>query len=394
MDTDYGYLAYSLSSLAGLPVRLYRNEKFCGLFHHTKFKPDPAILEEPNIFRNEGSVSYYMDDNFLYYGLFRVKSADASLLIGPVAQMQVDTTTARRILRAMGEPASRTKELVDYFATMPAYPLHTFLQILCTINYFINNEKTDIGALLLDGQLPLPEPLPSGKTAHESTVHNTMELEEIMLSHVEYGRVEEIQKLFRAPAAGRAGTMATDTLRQQKNLIICTATLVTRAAIRGGLNRETAFALSDLYIQKAELMADVVDLTRLNAQMVLDFTKRVAAEKCGIHHSRLAQTARDYVLAHMGEAITTEALARACGMSRTYLCKLFSQETGMTVGQFVVQLKTEEAMRLMDITQKTVSEIAEYLGYSSQSHFQRVFKKATGMTPRAYRSRKNDSKSP
>ena len=386
MDTDYGYLAYSLSSLAGLPVRLYRNKKFCGLFHHMKFKPDLAIWEEPNIFRNEGSVSYYMDDNFLYYGLFRVKNANVSLLIGPVAQMQVDTITAGRILRAMGEPQSRIKELVDYFSTMPAYPLRTFLQILCTINYFINHEKTDIGELLLGKNLPVLEQLRPQQTTYEPTVHNTMELEEIMLSHVEYGRVEEIQKLFRAPAAGRAGTMASDSLRQQKNLIVCTATLVTRAAIRGGMDRETAFALSDLYIQKAELMADVVDLTRLNAQMVLDFTKRVASEKCGIHRSKLVRTVRDFVLSHIGENVTTEAIAKECGMSRTYLCKQFSEEALMTVGQYVTQVKIEEAKRLMSITQKSIAEIAEYLGYSSQSHFQRVFKKHTGITPGEYRS--------
>lgn len=385
MNTDYEYLAYSLSSLAGLPVRLYREEKFCGLFHHTKFKPDLAILEEEKVFRSKDNVSYYMDENFLYYGLFRVKKDAAALLIGPVAQMPVDANTAARILRFMGERGSRVKELTDYFSTMPSYPLRTFLQILCTINYFINGEKTDISQLLLGEELPIPESPPPQQKAHESVLHNTMGLEELMLVHVEHGRISEIEKLFRAPAMGRAGTMATDSLRQQKNLIICTATLVTRAAIRGGLDRETAFALSDLYIQKAELMADVVDLTRLNAQMVLDFTRRVEAEKCGVHHSKLIRKARDYVLTHIGVVITTEVVAKECGLNRTYLCKLFTEETGMTVGQYVTKIKMEEAKRLMDITPKPIWEIAEYLGYSSQSHFQRVFKTHTGMTPGEYR---------
>lgn len=386
MNTDYEYLASSLASLAGIPVRLYRNEKFCGLYHHTKFKPDLAILEEEKIFRNEGSVSYYMDENFLYYGLFRVKNAEAALLVGPVAQIPVKKTSASRILRAMGEPVGRSKELADYFSTMPAYPLRTFLQILCTINYFINEEKTDIGELLLGEELPPVEP-PSGETTSDMEIHNTMELEEMMLSHVEHGRTEEIERIFHAPAAGRAGIMAENALRQQKNLIICTATLVTRAAIRGGLARETAFALSDLYIQKAEIMQDVLSLTRLNAQMVLDFTKRVEAEKCGVHQTKLVRKAREYVMAHIGEAITTDALAKTCGLNRTYLCRVFSEETGMTVGQYVTAIKMEEAKRLMDITPKAISEIADYLGYSSQSHFQRVFKKMLGMTPGEYRER-------
>lgn len=388
MNTDYGYLAYSLSSLAGLPVRLYRNGVFCNLYHHTKFKPDLAILEEPNIFRNEGSVSYYMDENFLYYGLFRVKKDDVALLVGPVAQMPVNTASAGKILRAMGEPASRAKELADYFSTMPAYPLRTFLQILCTIHYFINGEKTDISQLLLGQALP-PLQLPSEKTLQDPAIHNTMELEEWMLSCVEHGRTEDIQAMFRSPTTGRAGAMATDVLRQQKNLIICTATLVTRAAIRGGLDRETAFALSDMYIQKAELMADVLDLTRLNAQMVLDFTKRVEAEKCGSGHSELVRKVRDHVLSHIETCVTTDTLAKLCGMNRTYLCKLFAEETGMTVSQYVTGIKMEEAKRLMDITPKTIAEIAAYLGYSSQSHFQRVFKKYAGITPGEYRKKQH-----
>ena len=144
--------------------------------------------------------------------------------------------------------------------------------------------------------------------------------------------------------------------------------------------------LSDLYIQKAELMTDVLDLARLNAQMVLDFTKRVEAEKCGVHHSQMVRRVRDYVFAHISEQITTDALAKECGMNRTYLCKLFADETGMTVGKYVTHIKMEEAKRLMDITRKSIAEIAEYLGYSSQSHFQRVFKQHTGLTPGVYRS--------
>ena len=386
MNSDYEYLAHSIASLAALPVRLYRDGIFQGLYHHTKFKPDLAILEEPNIFRSIDSVSYYMDENFLYYGLFRVKNDAVALLIGPISLMPVNTTSAAKILRSMGEPASRAKELVDYFSSIPSYPLRTFLQILCTVNYFINNEKTDVGQLLLTEDLPaldtavLPQP-------SEAEIHNTMELEEMMLSCVEHGRTEDILKMFSAPTAGRAGEMASDALRQQKNLIICTATLVTRAAIRGGMNQEQAFALSDMYIQKAELMSDVLSLTRLNAQMVLDFTKRVEAEKAGIHKSKLVRQARDYILSHIGEAITTEILSKELGMNRTYLCKLFAEETGLTINQYVTQVKMEEAKRLMDITKKSIAEISEYLGYSSQSYFQKVFKNRYGITPGEYRQK-------
>lgn len=383
MNTDYGYLAYSLATLAGLPVRLYRDGEFQGLYHHTKFRPDLAILQEQIIFQNQDNVSYYMDENFLYYGLFRVKKDAIALLIGPVSQTPVNTAAAAKILRAMGEPALRAKELVSYFSTIPGYPLRTFLQILCTVNYFINGEKTNVGQLLIGEALP-DEPA-AAQPVPENQIHATMDFEQIMLSHVEHGRTAEIEAMFRGVVAGRAGTMASDTLRQQKNLLICVATLVTRAAIRGGLGREQAFALSDMYIQKAELMSDILSLTRLNAQMVLDFTKRVEAEKAGIHNSRLVRKARDHILSHISDTVTTEQLAKELGMNRTYLCKLFAEETGLTINQYVTKVKMEEAKRLMDITPKSIADIAAYLGYSSQSYFQRVFKQQYGLTPGQYR---------
>lgn len=393
---DYDYLAQSLAALSGVPVRIYRDGKFAGLHHHTKFKPDFAITEEANIFRSPGNVSYYMDENFLYYGLFRSAQNGISMVMGPVAQVTIDRAMSIKILRTMGESVSRAGEIMDYFSAIPSYPLRNFLQILCTVNYFLNDEKLDVSRLLLTEE-PLPS-LPLTEEAKEDTalrtVHNADEAEAMMLSCVEHGRVDEIKEFFRRPIAGRAGAMAADALRQEKNLLICTATLVTRAAVRGGLNRETAFALSDSYIQKSELLTEYVELTRLNAQMVLDFTERVAESRCGIHCFRRVRTVRDYVLNHISHPVTTGELAQALGTNRTYLCKLFREETGLTVNEYVTSVKMDEAKRLLDRTRKTVAEIGEYLGYSSQSHFQRVFKKYTGSTPAEYRHRDPGSNPP
>lgn len=383
---DYDYLAQSLAALSGVPVRIYVDGKFTGLHHHTKFKPDFAITEEANIFRNPGNVSYYMDENFLYYGLFRSIRDKVALVMGPVSQVPVDRNLAVKILRAMGESVGRAGELIDYFAAIPSYPLRNFLQILCAVNFFLNDEKLDVSQLILSEEpMPAPPPAAASESGAARTAHNTDELETIMLSCVEHGRVDEIQKLFQRPAAGRAGTMAADALRQEKNLIICTATLVTRAAIRGGLDRATAFSLSDTYIQRAELIEDYVGLVRLSARMVEDFTRRVADARCGVGNSDLIRAARGYILLHLDRTITTEELSRAMGMNRTYLCKRFQEEAGMTVNHYVTAVKMDEARRLLEVTKKTPAEIAEVLGYSSQSYFQSVFKKAAGVTPGEYR---------
>lgn len=384
---DYDYLAQSLAALSGIPVRIYVDGRFAGLHHHTELKPDLAITEEANIFHNPGNVSYYMDGNFLYYGLFRSVKDSVALVMGPVAQVAVDQTMAVKILRGMGESVGRAGEIMDYFSAIPAYPLRNFLQILCTVNFFLNDEKLDVSQLLLaEEEIPAAPFVSGAKEEAPRTTHNTDEVEAIMLSCVEHGRVDKIQELFRRPIEGRAGTLAADALRQEKNLMICAATLVTRAAIRGGLDRATAFSLSDTYIQKAELMKDYAGLLRLNARMVEDFTRRVADARCGAGASQLIRAAREYILLHLDGPITTEDISRAVGMNRTYLCKRFQEEAGMTVNHYVTAVKMDEARRLLEVTKKTPAEIAEVLGYSSQSYFQSVFKKSTGKTPGEYRA--------
>ncbi|MCB2795335.1 AraC family transcriptional regulator, partial [Listeria monocytogenes] len=68
-------------------------------------------------------------------------------------------------------------------------------------------------------------------------------------------------------------------LRNEKNLAICLITLVTRAAIDGGLYPETAFTVSDLYIQHIEELQDAEEVGRVGQEALLDFAGRVRSQK-------------------------------------------------------------------------------------------------------------------
>lgn len=386
MRIDFSYLAASLAALSSLPVRLYLGGQLAGHYHHAEFSPDPAQMEEAAILGNQGKVSYHLNENLLVYGLFRAPRAKAALIIGPVSQGRVGIATVHSLLRRMGESTARTGELADYFMSMPAYPLRNFLQILCTVNYFINGEKLDVSDLLLGSKaaaaLELPPPR---EESPDMVVHNTLELEQNLLSMVENGRVEDLEKLFRQPVQGRSGVLASNALRQQKNLIICTATLVSRAAIRGGLDTQSAFALSDLYIQQAELLNNFEELTRLNARMVLDYASRVAQVDGLSRSNPHIRKARAFILGRISQPVTLAMLSRELGLNRTSLCALFTEQAGMTARAYVQSLKMAEARRLLATTDKTIAEIADFLGFSSQSHFQNVFRKSQKTTPMRYR---------
>ncbi|MBO6094387.1 MAG: helix-turn-helix transcriptional regulator, partial [Oscillospiraceae bacterium] len=71
--------------------------------------------------------------------------------------------------------------------------------------------------------------------------------------------------------------------------------------------------------------------------------------------------------------------------SSSYLMRRFKAEVGMSVGDYITKCKLEEACDLLVYGSRSLAEISAYLGYSSQSYFQNVFKKQYGMTPMQYR---------
>ena len=107
------------------------------------------------------------------------------------------------------------------------------------------------------------------------TVAQSYAWEQLVLSYVENGQPQMLRELFSAPPNIQAGRIAHDGLRQMKNMGICTATGLARAAIRGGIDPQEAFSMSDLYIQRLELLRDVFSVERLIQDMMLDFAERV-----------------------------------------------------------------------------------------------------------------------
>ena len=121
--------------------------------------------------------------------------------------------------------------------------------------------------------------------------------------------------------------------------------------------------------------------------LVLDFTEQVNAVRGGTHTSKLTIAVSNYILHHLSDAITTEAIAKELFMSRSHLSHSFKSETGMALSDFIMLKKIEEAKKLLRYSDKSLSAISTYLGFSSQSHFSRVFKKYTSENPSVYRNK-------
>ena len=106
-------------------------------------------------------------------------------------------------------------------------------------------------------------------------------------------------------------------------MFIVTATLVSRAAIRGGMDVDDAFSHSDSYIQQCELLSLPEEIMNLQYRMILDYTARVERLHLGKHPMKLTVDVANYIQHHMSEPITAEKIAEELFLSRPYLSRKF-----------------------------------------------------------------------
>ncbi len=88
--------------------------------------------------------------------------------------------------------------------------------------------------------------------------------------------------------------------------------------------------------------------------------------------------------------ITVQEIADFFGVSTRRIHQIFRENSGMSPKQYISHMKISKAKELLDRTSSTVADIAAILGYDSAYHFSAAFKKAQGISPRAYRN--NESK--
>lgn len=170
--------------------------------------------------------------------------------------------------------------------------------------------------------------------------------------------------------------------RSRKNSIICNCTLLTRNALEAGVPEDIAYGLSDLYINKVEEIEDLAVLNKLNMNIFYDFLyqiKKVLSESC-IYSPTMKRVIR-MLDEHYCENISLSHVAETIGISRSYLSRLFKEQTGTTFTEYLHRHRMEKAKKLLFMNSHSLAEVALELGYSSQSHFNKTFKQYTGQSP-------------
>ena len=144
------------------------------------------------------------------------------------------------------------------------------------------------------------------------------------------------------------------------------------------------------YVQPEEFLA--LNSVALTKTMALQLFKELRTELVHQHTTSPKQLIReviDYIEANYTRDISLEALAVKTNFNKYYICKRFKKETGKTITNFIFDMRIAKAkellLKLSD--RRKIYEIAQEVGFSDVSYFDRVFKKLTSETPREFLDR-------
>lgn len=93
-----------------------------------------------------------------------------------------------------------------------------------------------------------------------------------------------------------------------------------------------------------------------------------------------------YIQTNLSEPLTLDAVASALYRNKYYLCHLFKQETGITLGSYILRSRLHHAQELLRMG-RSVQQAAEESGFGNYAHFIRAFGQQVGMPPGKYARR-------
>jgi AraC-like DNA-binding protein len=221
----------------------------------------------------------------------------------------------------------------------------------------------------------------------EAAEDNAYKAEQNFLSFIKRGDIKGLKKLSsRMDSKFLVPQFSSNELRQAQYMMCVGVTLLTRAAIEGGMPVPEACSLSDVYMRQVDRFKTPHEMPPLIMTAAVDFASHVHNAHLLHSVSPIVVKCRSYVSDHLHEHIKITELASLCNITPQYLSSHFKRETGITISQYILNEKLEIAMVMLEDTQYTVHEIAYFLAFPSHSNFSTAFSRKYGKTPKIWRA--------
>ncbi len=344
-----------------------------------------------SFFKTGRQTAIYRPDHFVGYLSVFDFAGNRSCLFGPVLLMPIADFGKSGFAERYGIRPGQRAAFFAFLEKLPVYSSGELTSIAVYLYEQINGVPLSSDAVSIispNWEHSRSKPMVREDAHPESLAEDydsMRETQQIVWHCIRNGDTERLAHEMKSRKMSVHLGLISDPVGNYKASATMAITLAMQAAIEGGLDFAVALHTLDLFLLCLERLTKVGDIMNLTASAQYEFAKKVEVLRLPSDTPPVLARVIHYIHQHQHEALTAERIAAETRTSQTYISKLFVKYTGMPTAEYIRMLKIREAQRLLKQTTATISAISYQLGFSSQSQFQKVFKRCIGMTPNQYR---------
>lgn len=162
------------------------------------------------------------------------------------------------------------------------------------------------------------------------------------------------------------------------------AVIISRATIEAGADLNEIFVCNESFIRELQTLSSVEDIGAWLSALLHRFID-YSFDFSQIKHSDIVFKVAEYVKNHFAEKITLDEIAEYVSLSKSYLSRIYKEETGESLSVYINKVRIDKAKLMLLDQNCALVDVASLSGFEDQSYFTKVFKRLVGVSPKKYR---------
>lgn len=325
--------------------------------------------------------------SFLIMGVWEKSRQIGVLAAGPFSSDIITRRHACDFLKPLCLPQTAAGELFQYLQSVP-HPVSRLsvmgqLMMNTCYNRLLPAHMASVRELPLMDTSRLVNPLSAQQALDNTAFQYSQEFK--MREAIRTGNETLALQAFQDMSTDFSYRLPNNPLRLRKNMTFILSTIARIAAADAGVSPQIIHKMSEQYFHLIEHASSPKEVSTLQNRIISEYCREVQKTHTANYSSNTCRII-DYLHLNFSYDFSLDELAEAISINKNYLCRLFRNETGQTVTEYLTALRIRHAKYLLRTTELPVTDICFLSGFSSYISFSRAFKAAAGTSCSKWRS--------